>query len=125
VRRFPAIVLLLVAFSLSLLAPLLAAGAPKELPACCRRDGNHHCARNRAHTHSSGVAIGSQAVCPLFPPGLSAAVSVPAADAPPVFSGIHHSLAAAPAPAGQPFSLRQAEFALAGHKRGPPSPVTR
>lgn len=123
-RRFPAIVLLLVAFSLSLLAPLLAAGTPKELPACCRRDGNHHCARNRAHTHNSGVAISSQAVCPLFPPGLSAAVSVPAADAPPVFNSIHRSTATAPAPPGQPFSLRPIEFSLAGHKRGPPSPVT-
>lgn len=123
-RRFPAIVLLLVAFSLSLLAPLLAAGTPKELPACCRRDGNHHCARNRAHTHNSGVSISSHAACPLFPPGLSAAVSVPAADAPPVFSGIHQSMAAAPAPPGQSVSLRQAEFALAGQKRGPPSPGT-
>jgi hypothetical protein len=123
-RRFPAIVLLLVAFSLSLLAPLLAAGTPKKLPACCRRDGNHHCARNRAHTHNSGVSISSQAVCPLFPPGLSAAVSAPAADAPPVFNSIHRSTAAVPAPPGQPFSLRPIEFALAGHKRGPPSPVT-
>ena len=123
-RRFPAIVLLLVAFSLSLLAPLLMAGTEKELPACCRRDGNHHCARQRGHAEHSGVAISSHAACPLFPPGLSAAVSVPAADTPPVFVDLHRPAAAHAAPAGQPVSLHENEFARAWHERGPPSPVT-
>jgi hypothetical protein len=43
-RRAPAALLLLV-FSLPLIAPLLVS-APDEsqLPACCRRDGKHHCA---------------------------------------------------------------------------------
>jgi hypothetical protein len=42
-RRILAMVLL-VGFSLPLIAPLLASG-PSEasLPACCRRDGKHHC----------------------------------------------------------------------------------
>jgi len=43
-RRAPAALLLLV-FSLPLIAPLLVSGPDEsQLPACCRRDGKHHCA---------------------------------------------------------------------------------
>jgi hypothetical protein len=47
-RRVPA-ALLLLALSLPLIAPLFAFGADEsELPACCRRNGKHHCAMNMA-----------------------------------------------------------------------------
>ena len=41
-------ILLLAAFGLPLLAPLLAMSTPSDawLPACCRRDGKHHCMMN-------------------------------------------------------------------------------
>lgn len=43
-RRAPAALLLLV-FSFPLIAPLFASGPDEsQLPACCRRDGKHHCA---------------------------------------------------------------------------------
>lgn len=43
-RRAPAALLMLV-FSLVLVSPLLISGPDDaQLPACCRRDGKHHCA---------------------------------------------------------------------------------
>jgi hypothetical protein len=48
-RTFPVIVRraiafsLMVLFSLTLIAPLFAPDADANLPACCRRNGKHHC----------------------------------------------------------------------------------
>ncbi|HLK51325.1 MAG TPA: hypothetical protein VKT49_24455 [Bryobacteraceae bacterium] len=61
-RRFAAI-FLLGGFSLSLIAPALRADSDSKLPACCRRDGMHHCMTG-ASTAAGGTAI--QAVCPVF-----------------------------------------------------------
>jgi len=64
VRRFPAILLLSV-FSFALIAPaVLAADGDSKLPACCRREGRHHCAMP-ADSSSAGAVV--QAVCPAFP----------------------------------------------------------
>jgi hypothetical protein len=49
--RLTSIALLLV-FSFSLIAPLLALGqkAESKVPACCRRNGKHHCAMSMAES---------------------------------------------------------------------------
>src|SRR5579884_2542356 len=63
VRRFPAILLLLL-FSAGLFLPAFATSSDSKLPACCGRDGQHHC-QTPADGSASGALI--QAACPVFP----------------------------------------------------------
>jgi hypothetical protein len=71
-RRVPAILLVFV-FSFSLIAPALFADGESNLPACCRRNGSHHCgmmAQDMAETPPSGPAADAFRVkCPFFPTG--------------------------------------------------------
>jgi hypothetical protein len=74
-RRVPAILLVFL-FSFSLIAPTLFVDAESNLPACCRRDGKHHCGMldrdmaDLAQTPPSGPAADAlRAKCPLFPSG--------------------------------------------------------
>jgi len=59
-----AAICLLVLFSFSLIEPALLAGDGSKLPACCRREGQHHCAMG-AESTAAGPMV--QAVCPAFP----------------------------------------------------------
>jgi hypothetical protein len=71
VRRLLSTVLLLL-FSLPLISPVLAlaAGAGANLPACCRRNGAHHCA---GMTHSPQLPASGDSLstipqrCPAYP----------------------------------------------------------
>jgi len=47
VRRFPAILLAAI-FAFSAIGPALVVNRTMSVPACCRRDGKHHCARTDA-----------------------------------------------------------------------------
>lgn len=114
-------IFLLVGFSLPLIAPLLAS-TPSEasLPACCRRDGRHHCmgAAAMGQTSSRNATIAER--CPYA-----------------MFSGLAlmlpHAMAAAQRPieaAGVTGPAAAVRDALAGYrisadrtrqKRGPPS----
>lgn len=71
VRRLIGITLLLL-FSAPLISPLLAltASTAANLPACCRRNGAHHCMMNMDQTESSGSAPSLSAIprkCPAYP----------------------------------------------------------
>jgi hypothetical protein len=71
VRRLIGITLLLL-FSLPLISPVLALGASSEanLPACCRRNGAHHCAMRMHQAESSGNGTTFSAIpqrCPAYP----------------------------------------------------------
>ncbi|MGA2742530.1 MAG: hypothetical protein ABSG65_34465 [Bryobacteraceae bacterium] len=73
--RVPAILLVFV-IGFSPIAPALFSDAAAHLPACCRRDGKHHCGMtgqemaDMAGTPSSGLAAdASRAKCPFFPSG--------------------------------------------------------
>lgn len=63
-RRFSA-AMLLALFGLSLLSPLFGSERQSNLPACCRREGRHHCAGITAP--GSGPALQSNAKCPMYP----------------------------------------------------------
>lgn len=69
-RRVPAILLVLL-FSYSLIGPALLVDDHANLPACCRRDGKHHCGMAEgamANAPSTGPAVAAARVkCPLFP----------------------------------------------------------
>jgi hypothetical protein len=70
VRRALSIVLLLL-FSLPLISPVLAitAGSEASLPACCRRNGAHHCAGMiRPESSTSGITLSTiPQHCPAYP----------------------------------------------------------
>src|SRR5579871_5802474 len=115
VRRYPAILLLAV-FSISLSVPALPAGSDSDLPACCRRDGMHHC--STAGTTAPGASLA--AVCPAFPktgatPAHSKIAAVrPAAAAVGQIAGRAAGLAGA-------LGLVHNCFARERQKRGPPT----
>jgi len=64
-------------FSWMLIAPLLAHDADSNLPACCRRNGKHHCMMQkmqRPGSKETGFASVSEK-CPCFPASTCAAHS--------------------------------------------------
>jgi hypothetical protein len=64
-------ILLLTLFSLTLISPALFGDTESNLPACCRRDGKHHCAlasmANLRLSAVSGPAFQSGEICPYLP----------------------------------------------------------
>ena len=64
-------------FSLPLIAPVLLADTDSNLPACCRRGGQHHCAMSNIADQSFGTGMRAvQPRCPLFPKTGSAGISL-------------------------------------------------
>jgi hypothetical protein len=71
VRRLIGITLLFL-FSFPLISPVLAfaAGSDAGLPACCRRNGAHHCIMKMQQAESSESGVGFSATpekCPAYP----------------------------------------------------------
>jgi hypothetical protein len=122
-RRAPAILLVFL-FSFSLIAPALSVDAESNLPACCRRDGKHHCgmmARDMADAPSSGLFADAPPMrCPFFPGGGAvvpeAAPALLAASQPTGIAIVIQIADQAQAEAGYRISLSRSH-----HKRGPPT----
>jgi len=120
-RRVPAILLVFV-FSFSPIAPALFSDAESNLPACCRRDGKHHCNMMGGMTAapSSGLAVDAlRAGCPFFPGGAvvpSPAAALLAACQPAGVSIVSQIASRAQADAGYLISFNRSH-----QKRGPPS----
>jgi hypothetical protein len=114
-------ILLLAAFALPLVAPLLAQDPDAGLPACCRRQGQHHCGMLDAGRDGSAHRL--VAVCPAWP---QRAVPSPV--------GSHHLVArASSAAVSPPISVPVPPQFHAAHlktrerlhpKRGPPSGIS-
>ncbi len=114
-------------FSFSLLGPALLVDSESNLPACCRRNGKHHCGMtaaemaDMAQTPPSGPAAGARrAKCPFFPSG-GAVLPHPGAAllaAPQQASVSTVGQTAAPPHAGRAYRI---SFDRAHPKRGPPS----
>lgn len=123
-RRVPAILLVFL-FGFLLMGPGLFVDAEANLPACCRRDGSHHCAmmdmdRGEAPAPSSGPVVRARvARCAFYPTGgalLPHSGPALVAAAQPVHGPILHQLAVqAQAEAGYRVSLSRSH-----QKRGPP-----
>jgi hypothetical protein len=119
VRRAFAATLVLI-FSLPLIAPVLvSASAASQLPACCRRNGNHHCAMKMEMGDLPSHDRSVSEKCP-FSPFAHTPLMQPHAF-PVLVSSASTSLAAGPAAivraaeAGYRISADRAR-----HKRGPP-----
>jgi len=117
-RRILALLLLAV-FGLPTVAPLLAMGQDIDahLPACCRRNGAHHCLMNMDQS-SKGTAFSAR--CPDFPhPTMTAPAGTFAALVTPsllAFTDI--SILTAPQRAE---TQRRISRERSRHKRGPPA----
>jgi hypothetical protein len=69
-------ILLVLFFSLGPLTAMLQADEDSRLPACCRRDGKHHCAMSeetaaRLALAAAGPVFTAPARCPFFPRAIS------------------------------------------------------
>jgi hypothetical protein len=114
---------LTVIFSLTLIAPVFGPGADANLPACCRRNGKHHCMM-RGLGWPEGYRKGFTSVsekCPC-PPATTCAVhsqvfNLEAGKPFHALSGRH------PASTPRTDALRNMTFLLSHPKRGPPSPL--
>jgi len=110
---------LLAAFGLPVAASALAwaqdSGSP-HLPACCRRNGAHHCAMLAASNGAPAVS----ATCPSFPqPSATApATNVAALVPPPPATLLHRTTFTASQRAE---TQRRLSRERSRHKRGPPS----
>jgi hypothetical protein len=123
-RRAPA-ALLLILLSLPLIAPLFAS-APDEsqLPACCRRNGKHHCAMymemGLANIPSRFVVISEK--CP-YSPFTHAQLMLPH-----VFFRARTAIVTHPTTLAQVVCETEAGFRISAdrtrHKRGPPAKLT-
>jgi hypothetical protein len=69
-RRVIALSLMML-FSCTLIAPLFASGADAYVPACCRRNGKHHCMMERRSGQEKGITSVSEK-CPYCPVGTCA-----------------------------------------------------
>jgi hypothetical protein len=110
--------LVMVLVSFPLIAPLLLVNAASGLPACCLRNGKHHCTLTVVDTSPSLRA--NQPKCPLFPK----AEGVPAFSKTILFGAI--PVASAPALAGAAIAHRGGPiFSVvlrdSVRKRGPPT----
>lgn len=107
-------------FSFLLIAPALSASDPDaNLPACCRRDGKHHCAMMMRLESRSGPGFQADR-CPFFP-SVNAVPASPTAGLPGIarmiFVGpFSHSTAV-----WQVGARSRISYSQAGQKRGPPS----
>jgi hypothetical protein len=118
VRRVPAILLLAV-FSFSLIGPAMyASDADSNLPACCRRDGKHHCAMAANRTDSSAPAL-QASKCPAFPGSLGVPIQ-PTGGLVSVSQAVFAAVVSHPASQPQVQALYRVSFSRAGQKRGPP-----
>jgi hypothetical protein len=122
-RRLLSIALLAV-FSLSFVSPLFGLGAKSVtgVPACCRRDGKHHCTSNMGEKsnlpESTSEFSAPPGKCPFYPAPIAIVhgnvVAVSTAQA--VYAG----LIAHPAVVAQTESKLRISLGRSRQKRGPP-----
>jgi hypothetical protein len=112
--------LLLSLFSFSLIGPALFADGNSKLPACCRKDGKHHCSMANMEEQGSDAAIKSAgSKCPLFPAGGVFPASGKIAATHPARL-IFAAVASHSASHAQREAQYRVSFSRAWQKRGPP-----
>jgi hypothetical protein len=115
--------LLLVLFSFPLIVPAQRTDNEAKLPACCRREGKHHCGMANGSSQQQTSGVSARAKCP----------SYPVASAAPLFSNtvllnpsriFFASIVNHPAVQSQTEALQRISFSRSRQKRGPPSLVS-
>jgi len=114
---------LIVVFSLALVAPALSADPESQLPACCRRLGQHRCSavQGADRNDASGAHVSAVPVkCPFFP---SSTVVTPSHGNARLMSATHSCVSLAFSAAmrrAQTIALCRPSFSRLRQKRGPP-----
>ena len=114
---------LLLIFSWMLFAPFIAGNADANLPACCRRNGKHHCmmrGMERLGGKGTGLASVSER-CPRLPGGTGAIQS--AKFMPEAVRQFHSTVVCQPVSVARSTVSFGASFLRSHPKRGPPSPL--
>jgi len=118
-RRISAI-LLMALFSFPLIGPMVfTQDADSKLPACCRRNGKHHCAQMAAQAESSSGPALQTARCGFFPNGQGVPIN-PGVSPTPTSQAVFAGLLSHPASRPQTDALCRISYSRAGQKRGPP-----
>ena len=113
-------VVLAALFSWTPILPLFASSPASNLPACCRRNGQHHCVQQSMHSLSPENAVSMVAPkCPLFPQAAAPAhvQSYTPSESIAIFAG----LVSYPAISAQAEAGYRISFHRARQKRGPPA----
>ncbi len=124
-RRFTAILMLTLIGSF-MAAPLLALSSSDpeaSLPACCRRDGNHHCTMTDRALRSAGLGTQARQTpqrCAFYPRAVTAS-SFPFHGAPAASATHYAQIASHPAIHAQTEALYRLSLDRSRQKRGPPS----
>jgi hypothetical protein len=120
VRRMLAISLLIL-FALPITLPLFGAdAAAASVPACCRRNGKHHCMMSMGSSRDSSLLIIWQK-CPysVTPPAVSVLPSLAPSPSASIFAGVRRH----PAAAAQVEARQRVSFDRSRQKRGPPASI--
>ena len=118
-RRGIAIVLT-VLFSWLLILPAFAAANDLGIPACCRKNGKHHCMMRLAQESSPGTAISVMGEkCPCCPHAIAG--SQAQFCAPATSQAVFAGLVRHPAVAAQAEASYRISYDRSLQKRGPPS----
>ena len=113
--------LLLAISAFSLIAPALSAvEAESTLPACCRRNGRHHCTMGDQQAPGGGIQVHA-ARCALFPTDKCLPATGRSLLALSGSAMVFAAIVAHPAVRRQTASLYRISYSRAGQKRGPPS----
>ena len=118
-RRGVAILLALL-FNWMLILPAFAGSAESTLPACCRKDGKHHCMMRTESAEASGssfAAVGKK--CPYFP--RSTAATHVETFAPALKQAIFAGIVQHPSISPKTEAGYRASCLRSRQKRGPPS----
>jgi hypothetical protein len=112
--------LLVAVFSFTLIEPgVFATNGEQKLPACCRKNGNHHCAMTPQQEIPSGASL-QAGRCPWFnlqqtiPPVQTLGTLKPA-------QAIFAAVVSHPTLRPQVEALRRVAFDRSSQKRGPPA----
>jgi hypothetical protein len=114
---------LVVFFSWTLIAPVLSADADANLPACCRRNGNHHCMMRgmgqQTGTHRGFTTFAAKCPCT---PAIACVVHSPTCK-PDAAAAFYAKIVVYPAGTPQTEARSRISSLRSHQKRGPPTPL--
>jgi hypothetical protein len=109
--------LLLALFSFPLILPVLRADAASNLPACCRREGKHHCSMDSLPKYQEGISP-IQPKCSNYPSTIAVPGNIAFLENPP---SVCVSLLTYPPLQAQAEAQYRVSFSRSRQKRGPPA----
>jgi len=110
---------LLLVFACDVVSPVLLANGGSTLPACCRREGKHHCMIRMSGTAEGVLLKAVPERCPFFPQNATATGAK--CSAPPPSRSIITAVFSHPAAKAQTEAHYRVSLTRGWQKRGPPS----